>query len=270
MSHYTTLKGLGRAVAYYPELGIKLGNPLAGILLCQLIYWNDKTDNALGIYKSSDEWTAETGMSYSQQRTARKLLRSLGLLVETEKRLEHKIFFKLDVEAFDKWFQDGLENNDEKPTENDEVRERQNIISRNEDLAFGDEQNVSSGTSNMQSVIHKITSLDYIHKNMRNACANAPDFELFWNAYPRKKDRKKAYERFKKIDFKKHPFEHIMKSLEQQKMSEDWKKEDGKFIPLPTTWIGGERWNDEFTVAEQDQTATRIDVNSIRTDLGDW
>lgn len=150
MSHYSTLKGLGRAVAYYPAIGIKLGNPLAGIMLCQLIYWNDKTDNELGVYKTAEEWTAETGLTYSQQRTARKLLRSLGILLETEKRLEHKIFFKLDISAFDTWYQNDVLNG--------ETRELQIEHSRNEDLAFGDKQNVSSGASNHQSVIHKITS----------------------------------------------------------------------------------------------------------------
>ncbi|MBF7685996.1 hypothetical protein I2F17_09220 [Acinetobacter sp. B10A] len=164
MSHYSTLKGLGRAVAYYPEIAIKLGSSDACILLCQLIYWSDKTDNSLGVYKTSEEWTAETGLSYSKQRTARKLLCSLGILVETNKRLEHKIFFKLDTVKFDQWFQKCLENSGQNSMENTENGEIQNVISRNEDLAFGNEQNVNSGASNSNSVIHKITSQDYIHK----------------------------------------------------------------------------------------------------------
>ncbi|WP_151777184.1 hypothetical protein [Acinetobacter brisouii] len=150
MSHYSTLKGLGRAVAYYPAVGLALGNPLAGIMLSQLIYWNDKTENNLGVYKTAEEWTAETGLTYSQQRTARKLLRELGILIETEKRLEHKIFYKLDIPVFDAWYQTHVIK--------DQIGEMQNPISRNEDLAFGDKQNLNSGSSNHQSVIHKITS----------------------------------------------------------------------------------------------------------------
>lgn len=50
MSHYSTLKGRGRAIAYFPQLGIHLGNPLAGIFLSQLVYWHDKTDCELGVY----------------------------------------------------------------------------------------------------------------------------------------------------------------------------------------------------------------------------
>lgn len=150
MSHYSTLKGLGRAVAYYPAIGIALGNPLAGIMLSQLIYWSNKTDNKLGVYKTAGEWTAETGLTYSQQRTARKLLCSLGILVETEKRLEHKIFYKLDIAVFDDWYQTNVIKA--------EISEIQIANSRNEDLAFGDKQNINSGSSDHQSVIHKITS----------------------------------------------------------------------------------------------------------------
>ena len=67
MSHYSTLKGLGRAIAYFPQLGIYLGNPLAGIFLSQLVYWHDKTDCELGVYKTSEEWHKETGLTYSHQ-----------------------------------------------------------------------------------------------------------------------------------------------------------------------------------------------------------
>lgn len=70
-------------------------------------------------------------------------------------------------------------------------------------------------------------------------------FDLFWSAYPLKKNRKGAEAKFKAIDFKKTPFDQIMASLEKHKMSFDWTKDEGKYIPHPTTWINGERWNDE-------------------------
>lgn len=158
MSHYSTLKGLGRAIAYFPQLGIHLGNPLAGIFLSQLVYWHDKTDCELGVYKTSDEWQKETGLTYSHQKTARKLLKDLGILSETEKRLEHKLYFKLNIEAFDEWF--------EKCINHDQNRESENANPRTRNPSFGDEQEQHSGAkesfnrgeAESTSVIHNITS----------------------------------------------------------------------------------------------------------------
>ncbi len=158
MSHYSTLKGLGRAIAYFPQLGIHLGNPLAGIFLSQLVYWHDKTDCELGVYKTSEEWQKETGLTYSHQKTARKLLKELGILSETEKRLEHKLYFKLNTEKFDEWF--------EKCVNSDQNRESKMVNSRTLNPSFGDEQKHHSGVkesfdrgeAKSASVIHNITT----------------------------------------------------------------------------------------------------------------
>ena len=104
MSHYLTLKKIGQAVAYYPNLTKKLGNVNASILLSQFIYWHDKTEHPLGVYKTQDEIKAETGLSRKEQETGRKVLRELGLITETYKRTEHKLYFLFHPEAFDEWF----------------------------------------------------------------------------------------------------------------------------------------------------------------------
>ena len=104
MSHYLTLKKIGQAVAYYPNLTKKLGNVNASILLSQFIYWHDKTEHPLGVYKTQSEIQAETGLSRKEQETGRKVLRELGLITETYKRTEHKLYFLFHPEVFDEWF----------------------------------------------------------------------------------------------------------------------------------------------------------------------
>ena len=90
------------------------------------------------------------------------------------------------------------------------------------------------------------------------------NFELFWSAYPNKKSKKEAEVKFKRIDFKKHTFESIMSSLEKQKQSQDWIKNGGQYVPMPTTWINQERWADEVQVPVQQPSHT--DVNSYWAD----
>lgn len=86
--------------------------------------------------------------------------------------------------------------------------------------------------------------------NTENTCAKSEkqqlqnDFELFWTKYPRKVNKKKAFDVFKKIDFKKHPLKNILDSIEKWKGSGLW--DDTQYIPHPTTWLNGERWTDEI------------------------
>jgi hypothetical protein len=99
------LEGVGRPVAYYPGLRQMTGSTTATILLCQLFYWTGKEAKGDGwIYKSSEELTEETGLSYDEQVTARKHLTERGLLEEDYKRLEHKMYFRICIEQInDVW-----------------------------------------------------------------------------------------------------------------------------------------------------------------------
>ena len=73
-------------------------------------------------------------------------------------------------------------------------------------------------------------------------------FEKFWKVYPKKQGKRVAYLKFKKINPSQGLFEKIMTGLEAQKKSQQWQKDEGQFIPLPSTWLNGERWNDEITL----------------------
>lgn len=106
MSLFYALSTVGRPVAYYPRIARFLGSVNAAILFAQLHYWHDRgADSELGTYKSSDELTEETGLSYREQATARAVLKAAGFLVETNRRLEHKVYFRLVPEAIDAAFE---------------------------------------------------------------------------------------------------------------------------------------------------------------------
>ena len=38
----------------------------------------------------------------------------------------------------------------------------------------------------------------------------------------------------------------MIEAINKFKKTEDWKKEDGKFIPYPATWLNGGRWKAEI------------------------
>ena len=122
MSASKTMLNIGRPVAYYPNLAKMLGGVNPCILFCQLMYWSGKESSDLGIYKSSEDLEEETGLSYKEQLTARKKLTEIGVLIETHKRLEHKIFFKLNFDKFDEIFKSNESNSWISPNSDREVR----------------------------------------------------------------------------------------------------------------------------------------------------
>jgi len=71
------LEDAGRPVAYYPKLAKFLGSVNSAIFLCT--YWGIKEFS-----KTSKEIEKETGLTYKQQKLARKILKERGYL--TEKR----------------------------------------------------------------------------------------------------------------------------------------------------------------------------------------
>ncbi|WKT00506.1 DNA replication protein [Gallibacterium salpingitidis] len=101
MSLVMLLRETGRAIAYRPKLAKLFGGATAEIFFEQIFYWQDKANSDLGVYKTQAELEDETGLSRNEQETARKKLRNIGVLIETHKRLEHRIYYKIDEEKLE-------------------------------------------------------------------------------------------------------------------------------------------------------------------------
>jgi uncharacterized protein YdaU (DUF1376 family) len=71
-------------------------------------------------------------------------------------------------------------------------------------------------------------------------------FEQFWAAYPKKEDKKEAHRAFEKA-LKKTTLASVLQGLTRATVSETWTKDNGKYIPLPSTWLNKERWSDQPT-----------------------
>lgn len=88
----------------------------------------------------------------------------------------------------------------------------------------------------------------------------ASGFDEFWISYPRKIGKKKAEGAWNKIHPDETLREKITAALERHKQSRQWLKDSGEFIPHPTTWLNGRRWEDETDETEEnpDDRAKRI------------
>lgn len=79
----------------------------------------------------------------------------------------------------------------------------------------------------------------------------ATAFEIFYQAYPNKKNVKTARTRWEKMKVTPELFAAIMEGLERAKNSQEWGKDGGAYIPHPATWLNGEGWKNEYKPLRQ-------------------
>ena len=101
------------------------------------------------------------------------------------------------------------------------------------------------------------TNRDKNDKNDKNDKKNTEthypsDFVLFWNSYPKKTGKEAALKAWNKMKFR-GDIGHILFAVKQQTASDQWKKDDGQFIPNPATWLNQGRWDDQPTQIDQKQ-----------------
>lgn len=90
-----------------------------------------------------------------------------------------------------------------------------------------------------------ITRTDLTRTDNKDRSTSNPDlgFEQFWTAYPRKTNKGFARTVFGKIKPNEEMLKKMISSIDRQKRSDQWK--DPKYIPHPSSWLNGERWEDE-------------------------
>lgn len=69
-------------------------------------------------------------------------------------------------------------------------------------------------------------------------------FEQFYAAYPKKAKRPDAEKAFKTINPDAELLGRMLQAIKRFAASDDWKKDDGKYIPYPATWLRGKRWEE--------------------------
>lgn len=91
--------------------------------------------------------------------------------------------------------------------------------------------------------------------------ALSEDFEKFWKLYPRKEAKAEAVKAWRKVNPADVAAIHAALPIHAQSVG--WQKEDGRFIPLPASWLNARRWEDEL------KTAVRSDVTPAQADYED-
>ena len=72
-----------------------------------------------------------------------------------------------------------------------------------------------------------------------------PLFDRFWEAYPKKVAKEVARKAFEKVSPDEVLLAVILKAIDAQKSTAQWTKDNGEFIPHPSTWLNQARWEDK-------------------------
>lgn len=84
---------------------------------------------------------------------------------------------------------------------------------------------------------------------------SAGGFAEFWSAYPLKKAKATAEKAWAKLKPSADLQAAILSAIAAHKLSADWMRDGGQYIPHPTTWLNQRRWEDEVTPYEARQHA---------------
>lgn len=91
-------------------------------------------------------------------------------------------------------------------------------------------------------------------------------FEEFWKAYPRKVakgEARRVWARLRPSTY----LENIHATLKLQCRSEQWRRDSGRFIPYPATWLNAAGWEstgiDKARLNGKDEQHTPVDLESV-------
>ena len=90
-----------------------------------------------------------------------------------------------------------------------------------------------------------------------NTSKYTPDFEEFWSTYPRKIDKQKAYNSWKKINPSDELKQYIIQSVKEWAACDQW--QDENYIPHPTVWLNNRRWEAKPAKSKQKNPALRYE-----------
>lgn len=116
------------------------------------------------------------------------------------------------------------------------------IAKTGETASFGDTGIVKSGETVFNRIDNKSPDTPKAPKGGESDVM----FDRFWRAYPRKVNKQAARRAWEKLKPDLLLCTQMSIALKEQINSDAWQREGGRFIPHPSTWLNGKRWEDEL------------------------
>ncbi len=76
-------------------------------------------------------------------------------------------------------------------------------------------------------------------------------FPEFWASYPKKNAKLAAVKAWNKLKPDADLQGKLLAAIDAWKQTDQWKRDGGKYIPYPASWLNGQRWLDEVEIHSQ-------------------
>lgn len=249
MSNYNTIRTIisqisgQENIVVVPKLFIKLtGDLTTAVLLNQIVFYSDKSKRTDGyFYKSHKEWQEEICLTKRQVSYSTAKLKEMGL-VDTKLMKANgapTLHYKLDYDKLVDWIVTNCNN--------------------------GKSQNVTMDSNNMSQSLTEITTENTTKNTICAAKADtkkkpkknsySDDFEEIWSIYPKKRNKPKAYQRYKEALDKNHSHDDIKYGITCYAKECDRKGTELTYIKMMEGFLNDERYL-EYKKPEQKQEQT--------------
>ena len=108
-----------------------------------------------------------------------------------------------------------------------------------------DDQNLSNDNKTEQNETNSLTKTKNKTETENKTKNKSELFDRFWTAYPRKVAKPDARKKFEKLNPDEELLQTMLTAIEKQKRSDQWTRDNGQYIPHPSTWLNQRRWEDE-------------------------
>lgn len=131
------------------------------------------------------------------------------------------------------------------------------------------ELNTKKQNTNKQNTDIKSNNTPYNPSTDNSQKYDNKIFEKFWNEYPKKISKGNAEKWFKKNKPTNDLVDLMIEKLKIYKETEQWKKDNGKYIPYPSSWLNAKGWEDEI---QSNNIKQKYDTSIVYHDkyIGDY
>lgn len=125
---------------------------------------------------------------------------------------------------------------------------------QNEDTTQDTTQGTTVVTTEPSTAKHSKTQQSGDSTNKNTAPRSSPPtgsdvyaerFAEFWKAYPKKVGKEAARKAFMKVKPSADLLQRMLTAIQEQKQADQWRRDNGQYIPNPATWLNQGRWEDE-------------------------
>jgi hypothetical protein len=212
-----------------------------GILVCLWLWGIDNADSN-GVIKSASEQDIADGVLYHAQ-CAAHLVHSLMNSGWLHKSVDHFILHDWDVWQ-QHWYK-AIEKREANTRRMRETRTKQPPCA-----ALCATHRAHNGVPHVQASPSPLPNRNQTVKSSpltpQGEVTILPiGFDEFWHAYPKKAGKQQAYKAWMKLKPSTVLVSEILAAIDAQKFSAQWNRNGGQFIPHPSSWLNGRRWEDE-------------------------